>query len=77
MTLEHTMEHAVTRKQFNKEIIEYDLIRSKFAKMAVSVYAMESMSYMTAGIIDAYQEPDASVEAAMVKVKYRYFFNNY
>ena len=59
----------MTRKQFNKEIIECELIRSKFAKMAISVYAMEAMSYMTAGIIDAYQEPDASLEAAMVKVR--------
>ena len=36
--------------------------------MAVTTYAMESMAYLTAGIIDEYQEPDCSVEAAMVKV---------
>ena len=36
--------------------------------MAITTYAMESMAYLTAGTLDAYQKPDASVEAAMVKV---------
>ena len=29
---------------------------------------MESMAYMTAGTLDAYEEPDLSLEAAIVKV---------
>lgn len=58
----------MSRKQFGKELIEFELIRQKFSKMAVSIYAMESMAYMTAGVIDTYQVPDASVEAAIVKV---------
>ena len=37
--------------------------------MAVYAYAMESMAYRTAAILDLYDEPDASVEAAMVKVR--------
>ena len=36
--------------------------------MAVYAYAMESMAYRTAAILDENDEPDASVEAAMVKV---------
>ncbi|XP_021339548.1 acyl-CoA dehydrogenase family member 9, mitochondrial-like, partial [Mizuhopecten yessoensis] len=36
--------------------------------MAVTTYAMESMAYWTAGIIDQYQQPDCSLEAAMVKI---------
>ena len=42
--------------------------QEKFAKMAVTAYTMESMAYLTAGIIDMYEEPDCAVEAAMVKV---------
>ena len=38
--------------------------------MAVYTYAMESMSYRTAAILDEYQEPDTAVEAAMVKVRH-------
>ena len=37
--------------------------------MALKCYAMESMAYMTAGILDTYEKPDAAVEAAMVKVR--------
>ena len=65
---EKTLEHAMTRQQFGKELVQFEAIKHKFSKMAVAVYAMESMSYMTAGIIDAYQKPDASIEAAIVKV---------
>lgn len=42
--------------------------QEKFAKLAVTAYAMESMTYLTAGILDLYDDPDMSVEAAMVKV---------
>ena len=38
--------------------------------MAVGVYVMESMTYRTAAILDSYEDPDASVEAAIVKVSY-------
>lgn len=38
--------------------------------MAVTTYAMESMAYLTALTLDSYQQPDASVEAAIVKVRY-------
>ena len=42
--------------------------QEKFAKMALRCYVMESMAYMTAGILDNHEKPDASVEAAIVKV---------
>lgn len=44
-----TVEHAVTRKQFGKSISEFELIQEKFAKMACTIYAMESMAYLTSG----------------------------
>lgn len=36
--------------------------------MAITAYAMESMAYLTSNILDKYDDPDLSVEAAMVKV---------
>lgn len=66
--LSKTLEHAMTRSQFSKKLIEFEIIQEKLAKIAVKCYAMESMAYMTAGIMDSYTEPDASVEAAMVKI---------
>ncbi|KAH0630094.1 hypothetical protein JD844_012719 [Phrynosoma platyrhinos] len=40
----------------------------KFALMARKAYVMESMAYLTAGMMDRPGVPDCSVEAAMVKV---------
>uniref|UniRef100_F7DTM9 Complex I assembly factor ACAD9, mitochondrial n=1 Tax=Ornithorhynchus anatinus TaxID=9258 RepID=F7DTM9_ORNAN len=66
--IEMTAEYACTRKQFNKSISEFGLIKEKFALMAQKAYVMESMAYLTAGMLDRPGFPDCSVEAAMVKV---------
>lgn len=42
-------EHAITRKQFGKSLMEFELMQEKFAKMACTIYAMESMAYLTSG----------------------------
>uniref|UniRef100_UPI003590272E complex I assembly factor ACAD9, mitochondrial n=1 Tax=Myxine glutinosa TaxID=7769 RepID=UPI003590272E len=61
-------EYACTRKQFNKRLSEFGMIQEKFATMAMQAYVMESMAYLTAGMLDRPGMPDCSVEAAMVKV---------
>ena len=40
--------------------------------MTLTAYAMESMAYLTAGLIDKYEKPDLAIEAAMVKVIIEY-----
>ncbi|KAM6325178.1 complex I assembly factor ACAD9, mitochondrial isoform 1-T1 [Podargus strigoides] len=62
-----TAEYACTRKQFNKKLSDFGLIQEKFCFMAVKAYVMESMAYLTAGMMDRPGFPDCSVEAAMVK----------
>ncbi|XP_039104580.1 complex I assembly factor ACAD9, mitochondrial [Hyaena hyaena] len=66
--IEMTAEHACTRKQFNKNLSEFGLIQEKFALMVQKAYVMESMAYLTAGMLDRPGFPDCSIEAAMVKV---------
>ncbi|XP_013913451.1 PREDICTED: acyl-CoA dehydrogenase family member 9, mitochondrial [Thamnophis sirtalis] len=66
--IEMTAEYACTRKQFNKKLSEFGLIQDKFALMAKKAYVMESMAYLTAGMLDRPGIPDCSVEAAIVKV---------
>ncbi|MBN3325372.1 ACAD9 dehydrogenase, partial [Atractosteus spatula] len=66
--IELTSEYACTRKQFNTSISEFGMIQEKFALMAQKAYVMESMAYLTAGMMDRPGIPDCSVEAAMVKV---------
>lgn len=61
-------EHAINRKQFGKSLSEFELIKEKFANMALDIYAMEAMAYTTAGLIDSGLYEDCAQEAAMVKV---------
>lgn len=66
--IELTSEYAATRKQFTKSLAEFGMIQEKFALMAVNAFVMESMAYLTAGMMDRPGLPDCSLEAAMVKV---------
>ncbi|XP_014445264.1 acyl-CoA dehydrogenase family member 9, mitochondrial [Tupaia chinensis] len=66
--IEMTAEYACTRKQFNKNLSDFGLIQGKFTLMAQKAYVMESMAYLTAGMLDQPGFPDCSIEAAMVKV---------
>jgi len=60
--------HATQRKQFGHPLSDFALMKEKFARTALAVYAMESMAYLSAGIIDTYEDQDTAVEAAIVKV---------
>ncbi|KAI7795238.1 complex I assembly factor ACAD9, mitochondrial [Triplophysa rosa] len=66
--IELTSEYAGTRKQFNRSLAEFGMIQDKFATMALNAFVMESMAYLTAGMMDRPGVPDCSVEAAMVKI---------
>jgi len=59
--------HATQRRQFGSRIADFEMIRAKFARMVVSTYALESMVYLTAGLIDRGLE-DYSLEGACCKV---------
>ncbi|KAM9364385.1 complex I assembly factor ACAD9, mitochondrial [Pholidichthys leucotaenia] len=63
-----TSEYAASRKQFNRSLSEFGLVQEKFALMALNAFVMESMAYLTAGMMDRPGIPDCSLEAAMVKV---------
>lgn len=63
-----TTEHAINRQQFGKPLSEFELIQEKIAKMTALTYTMESMAYLTAGMLDSYENPDCAIEAAIVKV---------
>lgn len=66
--LAQAAEYAISRKQFGKPLMEFGLIKEKFARVAMSTYAMEAMAYMTAGMLDSGEYNDCAVEAAIVKV---------
>ena len=65
--LDLTLEHASERKQFGRALIDFELVEEKVAWMATQIYALESMSYLTTGLVDR-GEADFSLESAMTKV---------
>ena len=61
------IEHANTRKQFNKTLGSFHLVQKKIARIAADAYAMEAMTTITAALIDRGLE-DYMLETAMLKV---------
>lgn len=65
--LKLAINHANTRRQFNKTLGELELVKKKIARMAADIYAMEAMTNVTASLIDRGLE-DYMMETAMLKV---------
>ena len=61
------VDHANTRRQFNKTLGDFHLVQKKIARIAAEAYAMEAMTTMTASLIDRGLE-DYMMETAMLKV---------
>jgi acyl-CoA dehydrogenase family member 9 len=59
--------HATQRRQFGTRIADFEMIRAKFARMVVNAYALESLVYMTAGLVDRGLS-DYALEGAACKV---------
>jgi acyl-CoA dehydrogenase family protein 9 len=59
--------HATQRRQFGTRIADFEMIRGKFARMVANTYALESLVYMTAGLVDR-GLADYALEGAACKV---------
>ena len=65
--LELAVKHANKRKQFNKTLGNFHLVKKKIAHIAGDAYAMEAITTITASLIDRGLE-DYMLETAMLKV---------
>jgi len=61
------IDHVTTRRQFGRPLADFDMVEEKIGWMVSYLFGLESMAYMTTGMIDAGIE-DYSVESAMAKV---------
>jgi len=52
--LDRAIAYAKERRQFDRAIVEFGLIRHKLARVAARLYACEAMGYRTSGLIDDY-----------------------
>lgn len=65
--LDYTLDHAGTREQFGRKLIDFELVEEKAAWINTQIYGLESMSYLTTGLVDG-GKADFSLESAMTKV---------
>ena len=65
--LRMSVERVNERKAFGRNISEFGLVRDKIAQMASELFALESMTYLTTGLVDA-GSSDFTVESAICKV---------
>lgn len=61
------IERCNERVAFKKKIGEFGMIKEKISRMMCQTYALESMTYLTTGLIDA-GVPDYSIESAICKL---------
>ncbi len=65
--LKMALERVQERRAFGRNIGEFGLIKDKIAMMLAETYALESMTYLTAGIVDG-KLADYSLESAICKI---------
>jgi acyl-CoA dehydrogenase family protein 9 len=61
------IERVQERRAFGRNIGEFGMIKDKIAVMLAETYALESMTYLTAGIVDG-KIADYSLESAICKI---------
>jgi acyl-CoA dehydrogenase family protein 9 len=65
--LDLAIDHVKERRQFGKALADFDMVEDKIAWMVTHLFALESMAYMTTGMIDN-GVTDYSIESAIAKV---------
>ncbi|MGI9000855.1 MAG: acyl-CoA dehydrogenase family protein [Pseudonocardia sp.] len=65
--IEQAIEHTTEREQFGGPLSEFELVEEKVGWMVSYLYGLESMAYLTTGLVDSGVE-DYSLESAMTKV---------
>ena len=61
------IDHVKERRQFGQPLADFDMVEDKIGWMVSYLFGLESMAYLTTGLVDAGVE-DYSLESAMCKV---------
>jgi acyl-CoA dehydrogenase family protein 9 len=65
--LDITIDHVKERRQFGRPLADFELVQDKIGWMVSYLFGLESMCYLTCGLVDA-GVPDYSLESAICKV---------
>lgn len=67
VALDRCIERVRSRQQFGRSIGEFGLIQEKIARMAETVFAIDALTYMAAGLVDRHAG-DVMLETAIAKL---------
>ncbi len=67
LLLDMTIEHVSERRQFGAPLADLELVQEKIGWMVANLFGLESMCYLTTGLVDAGVE-DYSIESAVCKI---------
>jgi acyl-CoA dehydrogenase family member 9 len=65
--LDHVIGHVRERRQFGRPLADFELVQDKIGWMVSYLFGLESMAYLTTGLVDR-GVPDYSLESAICKV---------
>jgi acyl-CoA dehydrogenase family member 9 len=65
--IDKVIEHVKERRQFGRALADFELVQEKIAWMVSYLFGLESMCYLTCGLVDRGVE-DYSLESAICKV---------
>jgi acyl-CoA dehydrogenase family member 9 len=65
--LDLAIEHVKERRQFGQPLADFELVQDKIGWMVSYLFGLESMTYLTCGLVDR-GVPDYSLESAICKV---------
>jgi acyl-CoA dehydrogenase family protein 9 len=65
--LDLSIEHVKERRQFGQPLADFELVQDKIGWMVSYLFGLESMNYLTCGLVDS-GVPDYSLESAICKV---------
>src|SRR6059058_1513115 len=65
--LDRVIEHVKERRQFDRPLADFELVQEKIGWMVSFTFGLESMAYLTTGLVDR-GIPDYSLESAICKV---------
>ncbi len=65
--LDRAIDHVKERRQFGAPLADLELVQDKIGWMVSHLFGLESMAYLTCGLVDA-GVPDYSLESAVCKV---------
>lgn len=68
--LDAVTEHCTSSQQMGRSLSDLGTVQHRLAQAAAQLYAMESVTYLVAGLLTAQPDRDLKIESSAVKVSW-------